>query len=712
MQIGGGEGLYDLYPETMLRTGCYRYEVTYKSTSPGSFGFPHSYVQYYNGFDGDKVTYFTETEATNSDIFWMNIDLNMTFRVMYDGTGEVSFEHFSIEELPYAAYKELLYSVLLLILANMILFGIMLREKYKITDQSKYAFFVIFAVSLIASFPMLGGYMIKGNDLDFHLVRIEGLKDALLCGQFPVRINPTFYNGYGYANPIFYGEILLYIPAFLRIIGFTLEECYLILLGIIHVMTACITYISVKNMLRSHKAAMIGTLLYTLAPYRLLDAYTRAAVGELTAMAFFPLVIYGMYRIYTCDTEQKSYRFSFVPLLVGLTGILQSHVLSGEMVAGFVLLTCIILLPKTLQKKRFLTLLKTAGLLLAINMWFLVPFVDYTLTQDLRFTALAKTTEPAFIQGTGAYLIQLMYVFFRYAWFNFNNSDIISDEMPFALGIPLIFGMLLCTAMVCCKGEKKDKRQTIIVLVLSILATWMATLYFPWDKLSTMHKLFATLISSIQFSWRFLALASALSVFATCMGLQLLEKKEGTVCAGIIAAVFCSIALIAGMHYMQQAFNGQSPYYREDTRDMDTQHAASGGEYILSRQNYDIVRDVSNPIASDGCTITDYEKQGTNITLTIENGSQDGYVTLPLLHYKGYGASSEDGKITDSNLETGEHAVIKLNIPAYYTGKIDVYFKGMWYWRVAEVFSALTIVGLFASYIQYKRKYKSCKGNP
>ena len=35
--------------------------------------------------------------------------------------------------------------------------------------------------------------------------------------------------------------------------------------------------------------------------YRLTCVYTRAAVGEFTAMVFFPLVLLGLYGIYTSD---------------------------------------------------------------------------------------------------------------------------------------------------------------------------------------------------------------------------------------------------------------------------------------------------------------------------------------------------------------------------------------------------------------------------
>ncbi len=696
-------GLYDLYPETMLREGCYEYEVSYTSTSAESFGWPHSYVEYYDAFDADTVTNFVAGEGSNRDIFWMNIDLHMTFRVYYDGVGDITFHSITVRELPYGAYKDAFFSILLLILVDMLVCYGMLRKKHPISDSTKYVICGIFALSLIASFPMLSGYMINGHDIDFHLVRIEGLKEALLSGQFPVRINPEFYYGYGYANPIFYGEVLLYIPAFLRMVGFSLTESYLILVGFLNFLTACICYISVKGMVKNPKIAFVGTVLYTLAPYRLMDTYLRAAIGEVSAMAFLPLVIYGMYRIYTDDMEQKEYRWSFLPLLIGLTGVLQSHVLTGEMVAIFILITCVLLLPKTIQMKRFLALVKTAVSLVVVNLWFLIPFVDFTLTQDLRVFSDTKLNAVGFVQGTGAYLVQLLYTFYRYAWNNFSNSNIISDEMPLTLGIPLVIGLFLCLAMVWSKGDAKKRKTALIVLALAVISTWMATIYFPWDKFSSMHSSLATLISSIQFTWRFLSPATALATVATCIALALTDTEEKGKYTYIIGAVLCTVTLISGMHFMQQCFNNQPPVYREDTTGMDTRGAASGGEYVLTGADYHTVTNVREPIPSEDCVVLSYEKQGTTFTMEVANGNAEGYVLLPLLHYKGYGATSEDGLITDDSLETGNYDVIKVNLPANYIGKVEVRYEGMWYYRVGEFISLAAFVWLTGSYIWQRR---------
>ena len=78
-------------------------------------------------------------------------------------------------------------------------------------------------ISLVASIPYLCEYNITGADLTYHLQRIEGVKDGILGGQFPVRLEPRWVYDHGYANAIFYCNTFLYFPALLRLLGFTVS---------------------------------------------------------------------------------------------------------------------------------------------------------------------------------------------------------------------------------------------------------------------------------------------------------------------------------------------------------------------------------------------------------------------------------------------------------------------------------------------------------
>ena len=96
---------------------------------------------------------------------------------------------------------------------------------------------------LLSGIPLMADYFYAdAHDLAFHLMRIEGLKEELLNGSFPVRMQTYWLNGYGYPVSIFYGDLLLYIPAVLRIFGVSVLASYNIYVLLINAGTVFISY--------------------------------------------------------------------------------------------------------------------------------------------------------------------------------------------------------------------------------------------------------------------------------------------------------------------------------------------------------------------------------------------------------------------------------------------------------------------------------------
>ncbi len=699
-------GLYDVIPDMYLKKGYYSYTVYYSGDSAGSFCWPHTYVDSYDIIEQQTVS-LGEEKTSGTKRFWLNADLNIALRLYYNGEGTIAFEGFFIKETNILANIELCRSILLLLGANLIFyFATKLRNK-SIERCTVYSIFALVAIAVVASSLSLAGSIMEGHDTRFHLARIEGIKEGLLAGQFPVRISPVFYNGYGYANSIFYGELFLYFPACLRLIGFSVIDSYNAYLIALNFFTAFICFYAGKKMFFSNAIAVTMAMLYTLSPYRLMDMYTRSALGEVTAMAFLPLIVYGVYRILTEDCLKKSYTRAYIPLMLGLTGIIQSHVLTVEMVAGFICMACVLFCFKTLQKKRFLMLLKTVGVTILVNMWFLVPFVDFMLTQDIK---VFEEQGVEMIQKTGLFFPQLFSLFSDYSQMSTNAGSGLVNEMTYSMGLPVGLGIVLCVAVLVAPKENDDcktiKRQGTCILLLAVIAIWMTTVAFPWDKFSAMWATAAKLITSLQFVWRFVGIASALAVVCVGFGLILLEKQEGKNIASLAMAVFCVLALISATDYVQDNyFNRNKADITENSLLYeDNAYYTMNGEYNLPEQRYEVVTECLEPRCFGEISITEYEKQGSSISFVVENNGAEGYVYLPLLNYKGYKVVSEDGVITNAHLRTGEHAVIRIDIPQNYRGEISIYYAGFWYWRVAELITLTTVICLLWRFGREKRK--------
>lgn len=695
-----GLGWYDVTSDMILRKGYYQYSVSYENTSSKSYVWIDVPTNAYHVMEAAGID-FEEGIHEDKKEFWVYWDVNATLRLNYNGTGSVTITDFVIQETPYGARLRLFYTLLALSAVDLLIAIYFYLKKHAITKQEKYIFAGLLTITLFSSYPLFVDYVIKGHDLFFHLTRLEGIKDGILSGQFPVRINPDFYNGYGYANPIFYGEIFLYIPALLRLIGFPLTKCYNIYVLLVNIFTCFGGYYCFKRIFRSPVVGLTVTLLYTLAPYRLMDVYMRAAVGEYTAMAFLPFVVYGLYRIYTEDVREKRYRWCFLPLIMGLAGILQTHVLTGEMVGGIILLVCVLLLPLTLQKQRLWALVKAVAVTVGINLWFIVPFLDYTLTQSVN---VLEFTELSPIQNSGIFFTQLLSLFQNYTDVgNLPAGHGIFNEMPLTLGMPLVLGMVLCMVMIWGDGgEKHRKAQAAFLLVINVLIICMSTVYFPWDKITLKIPALGGMITSLQYLWRFLAPATVLAAIITGWGLLLLCEKEGTRVCVTAGLLLCVLTTVSGMHFMQGMIEANEAIRLNSTEGYGTVAAGGGSEYLLSAADGYMMTDVVEPRIYNGI-MTDYHKQGTTVTFYVQNTEENCYVLLPLLNYKGYRINSENNLVTNGNMTSGEYDEIRIDLPVAFSGEVTLYYEGFWYWRLAELASAVCIILLIILVCRDKR---------
>lgn len=159
-------------------------------------------------------------------------------------------------------------------------------------------------------------------------------------------------NGYGYATPLFYSQLFLYIPALIYCLGAPLQVSYQIYAILINAASCLICFYCIKELFRNKRFALFGAILYTLSAYRLADVYTRASVGEYTAMAFLPLVLYGFARVYMTE-EKKITWHDYMPIVIGLTGIIRCHILTCELTALCILLFCLLTIKKHFSHKDF-----------------------------------------------------------------------------------------------------------------------------------------------------------------------------------------------------------------------------------------------------------------------------------------------------------------------------------------------------------------------
>lgn len=240
--------------------------------------------------------------------------------------------------------------------------------------------------------------------------------------------------GHGYANSLFYCDTFLLIPAVLRLIGFPIAAACGGYAFLVNLATALIAYFCFLGIFRDGMAGMLGSMLYTLAPYRVYNIYNRGAVGEYTAMIFLPLLCYGFYLIFTEDTEKKEYCYYWLLPVLGFSGIIQSHVLSCEISGAFTILLCLLCIRKVFRKRTFVELVKVVVGTVLANIWFLLPMLDMMLADQYRYS----NNSGSYIQDRGILGSQIFFTL-QNAGSNSRFQELgMQDTEPIYVGIAVL----------------------------------------------------------------------------------------------------------------------------------------------------------------------------------------------------------------------------------------------------------------------------------
>ena len=581
------------------------------------------------------------------------------------------------------------------------------RKPDLFAGQNRFVIAAVLFLVIFSTMPLLSVYLPKGHDLNFHLYRIEAVKEALQAGQIPVRMPFSWNNGYGYAVSIFYGELLLYIPALLRIIGFSVQNAYKIFVLGINLLTCLTAYYCFRKMLKDPRAALLGCAIYMLSPYRLSCLFLRASVGEYTAMAFLPLVFYGLYRIFSDETDWQKERMIWLPAAVGYSGIIQSHVISCVIAGIFTALICLVLIRKLIRPRRLAELVKVGAFTALLNCWYLVPFLEY---MRLGYTSQDPDTLGRF-RANGTFLSQLLTVFPAGTGSSVSAAEGLGQtpEMSYALGggILAVLAFYLYFRMKNTEQNSRVRKIGDLYLMFGIVTLFMTTIWFPWDFIQQMNGLTAMITQNIQFPWRFLGVASLfLAAAASCL-YMLLKQGRGTMVVSGVPVLILVLSVLSGGYFMGDfARNADQGFYSDETS--VSSYDTMQGEFLPAGTNRDIFPNDS-PVPGADLEIYDYIKEDGVITVSCKNHSgQENCADVSFLYYRGYQAvdqaSGERLNVTGS----GENKV-RVMIPAGYEGTFRVRFVSPWYWRACEAVSAAALVGIAAAYC-IKRKGRHANG--
>ena len=614
------------------------------------------------------------------------------------GEGQLYLYGITLTEQPIYRAARLVGFVLLAALLDLALLLLFARgDENAPARRRRYAVPLVLAgIALLASLPLFSNYLYFGHDLDYHLQRITAMAAELSYGQFPVRLTTDSLNGYGYANPLCYCELFLTLPALLYNAWLPLRTCYQVYIFAVTLATAAIAYYSFGTITASRKLGLLGAGLYTLSCYRMVCIYVRAAVGEYTAIAFLPLIVAGLYNIYT--TEKPRFA-QWAPMAFGMAALVQCHLLSCELIALLLVVFCLLRLRETLRPARLLAWLKAALLALALSAWYFFPFLISTREINLMVNGplIGK------IQGQGTYLVQLFSPFGRgYG----GTADGTSNDMTLTLGLPLAAGFML--VIYCLLRRERWQQQETLRRMQTAFGFAMLTLVlslrvFPWDGVQNwLGRAAGKMAGMFQYPWRFLSLATVLLCLAVLLAVQLLQEKNVRLAKGAAAALAACALLTVGV-VQTQITTGMSEQAYNVFLNRQPNATTGVGEYLIDgTSGYETIWAQPKP-GSEELQLLSYEKRGGKAYLTVENDGDAADISVPIFNYGHYYAVDEATGDAYA-LGTGENARITLNIPAGYTGTIVIAYHAPVYWRAFELVSLLALIGSVGWGVSQRKK--------
>ena len=686
-----------------LKPGLYRIQLHYDTdTNMKNFCIIEDDTVGYRMLRNSGEHLYQGLHETDYPLWLLQKSDNIRVTVTYGGEGSYTITGLTIRETNGLAVIFLFGVVVLSILWNLLYAYVQYDREYSLSVPQKGIHFGLVLLLLFSSLPLLQDAMLSSGDLGYHMLRMMGIKDGILAGQFPVRIAPKWQQGYGYASSIFYGETLLYVGALFRLIGFSYITSYRLFLLFINALTILIAYYSFLKIFEDRYIGFLCTVLYTLSVYRLSKTFICGSLGETFGILFLPLIAYGFYRVFTQDIANKEYRYSWIPLTIAFTGLVQSHLLTGEQVGAFTILLCLILIKKVFRKETFCSLAKTVIYSVLLSAWFLVPFADYMLRGDFTIQNVSGRT----IQYRGLYLPNILFTFFRNGYNVFYADNGMAESQPMGMGIALTVALLLWAEMLFFRKtahlRKEEKALGNIAGGFAVLAMCMCLSVFPWDKIQSLNGITAMLVSSIQFPNRFLTIATLCAVLVAGVVAKEIKGQYETHGLQLYFAGMMVLTLCSSIYLMDDMLQTGNSYRIYGEEGMGSGYIA-GAEYLPYGADATLFW-THDPYAGEMVAITDYHKDGIKIEMHCQNrGDKTEIVELPLLYYYGYRAYD---KITGQELTitTSDNFAVCVEVPAGYEGTVQVTFVSPWYWRVAEVVSCLSLLGLIAGVAMEKKR--------
>lgn len=470
---------------------------------------------------------------------------------------------------------------------------------------------IIFIVSIFVCLPLLNkNCNIYIDDGIQHLCRLIGTEQTLVSKQFLPMIMSNFCNNFGYSWNIFYSPLTAYIPLIFRIFSFSFETCLKLFMFVVTVATGIAMYKFVIKITKNKNIAILASVLYIIAPYRITDMYVRMALAELTSFIFIPMVFSGMYSI--INENKKSSL-----LIIGASGLILTHTVVCMYTAILCFVYLIVFIRK-LNKKSILNLLVSLLMIVLITSFYWVGLAQHYFSTSYEVFVPGRMERVDVLNFYKTSLSQLVYT----------DQE---QKMIYEIGIVTFIGLLL-TPIAIMKFEKQEREKDFTKIyglfgILGIVLTIMTLKIFPFEKLPGTFTM-------IQFTFRLFEFTSFFFAIISAVNFWILIKNFNIRDVIIISLIACLLTTIYGKKISYEKKYDEKEFIepRRVTKDVGRINAGMASfeylpskafnclkTYIADREDVPIILNNSD----NQITISDYEKNSSNMKMKILKASPE-----------------------------------------------------------------------------------------
>ena len=469
---------------------------------------------------------------------------------------------------------------------------------------------IIFIVSIFVCLPLLNkNCNIYIDDGIQHLCRLIGTEQTLVSKQFLPMIMSNFCNNFGYSWNIFYSPITAYIPLIFRIFSFSFETCLKLFMFVVTVATGIAMYKFVIKITKNKNIAILASVLYIIAPYRITDMYIRMALAELTSFIFIPMVFSGMYSIIN---ENKKTSL----LIIGASGLILTHTVVCMYTAMLCFVYLIVFIRK-LNKKSILNLLVSLLMIVLITSFYWVGLAQHYFSTSYEVFVPGRMERVDVLNFYKTSLSQLVYT----------DQE---QKMIYEIGIVTFIGLLL-TPIAIMKFEKQEREKDFTKIyglfgILGIVLTIMTLKIFPFEKLPGTFTMIQFTFRLFEFTSFFFAIISAVNFWILIKNFNIRDVIIISLIACLLTTIYGKkisyekkyddVPLVTGLKYDELVMQEKIPVKKEKVFSYLLELTTAIDKYNLPIDQIYIKEDGNALLISDKITVDLYNKKDIDIKIS------------------------------------------------------------------------------------------------